>query len=57
MISANPGYFSMQITTALGDQGNSLHVARIDKVIDAPVCSRPSPARYRTVTAPTPRPR
>jgi hypothetical protein len=46
----------MQITRALGDQGNALHVAYIAKGIDASVRSRPSPARCRTVTAPTPRP-
>jgi hypothetical protein len=43
MISANPGC-SMQITRALGDQGNALHVAHIAKVIDAPVRSRPRPS-------------
>jgi len=46
----------MQVTRTLGDQGNGLHLAHIAKVIDALVRSRPSPARCRTVTAPTPRP-
>jgi hypothetical protein len=41
MVSTNPGCF-IQITRALGDQGNALHVAHIAKVIDAPVRSRPN---------------